>query len=88
VAQDRLLQTLKIGARLDPDLLHEQPPRFVKRLKRLGLAPAAIQRKHPLGVQALSQRVLRQQRLHLTQRLLMAAGGQVGVDRQLGGRLA
>ena len=36
-------------------------------------------------MQPLAQRVLGQQRVDLAEDLLVAAGGQVGVDRQLGG---
>ena len=54
-------------------------------LERLGLAPAAVERQQPLRVNALAQRVLGQQRLDLADDLLVAARGQVGVDRQLGG---
>ena len=86
LAQDRGLQALQLGSRLDADLLDQGGARLHVGLERVRLASAAIQREHPLGVQALAQRVLGQQRVNLTEDLLVAAGGQVGIDGQLGGR--
>ena len=54
-------------------------------LERLGLAPAAVEGEHPLCVQPLAELVVREQRVDLADDLLVAAGGEVGVDRQLGG---
>ena len=86
LAQDRVVQAPQLGARLDADLLDQRAPRSPVRLERLGLAPAAVEREHPLRVQPLAQRVLGQQRIDLADELVMAAGGQVRVDRQLRGR--
>ena len=54
-------------------------------VERLGLAAAAVQREHALGVQPLAQRVLGQQRVDLADELVMAPGGEVRVDRELRG---
>ena len=51
LAQDRLVQAPKLGARLDPDLLDQRAPGVPIGLQRLRLAPAPIQREHPLRVQ-------------------------------------
>jgi hypothetical protein len=88
LAQDRVVQAPQLRARLDPDLLHQRAACVHVGLERLGLAPAPIQREHPLRVQPLAQRVPGQQRLDLANDLAMAPGGQVRVDRQLRGRLA
>ena len=58
-------------------------PGMPVRLERLGLAPAAVQREHPLRVQPLAQRVLGQQRVDLADDLMMATRGEVRIDRQL-----
>ena len=49
----------------------------------VGLAAAAVQREHALGVQALAQRLLRDDRVDLGEDLELAAGREVGVDREL-----
>ena len=87
LAQDRVVQAPQLRPRLDADLLDERAPGVPIGLQRLGLAPAPVQREHPLRVQPLAQGVLGQQRIDLADDLLVAAGGEVGVDGQLGRRL-
>ena len=79
------MQALQLRPRLDADLLDQRVARVAVGLERVRLAAAAVERQHPLGVQALAQRVVGQQRLDLGDDLLVAAGGQVGVDRELRG---
>jgi hypothetical protein len=50
VRKDRVLEPLKLGAGLDADLLNERAARLPVGLQRLGLAPRAVQRQHPLGM--------------------------------------
>jgi hypothetical protein len=57
--------------------------RLTVRLERVGLAARAVEREHALRVQALAQRLLRQQRLELGQHLAVAAGVEILVDRDL-----
>ena len=83
LGQDLLLQALELGARLDPDLFDQGLARLAVGIERLGLAPVAIEGQHPLRVQALSQRLLGDQRLEPGDRLGVAPGGEIGVDRQL-----
>ena len=83
LAQDRVVQAAELGRRLDADLVDQSPPRVAIGLERLGLPPAPVQREHPLPVEPLAERVLRQQRIDLADDLLMAARSQVGLDRQL-----
>ena len=83
LGQDLLLQALELGARLDPDLFDQGLARLAVGIERLGLAPVAIEGEHALRVQALSQRLLGDQRLEPGDRLGVAPGGELGVDRQL-----
>ena len=83
LAQDRLVQPPQLGAGLDADLLDQRRARLAVRLQRLGLAARAVEREHALRVQALAQRLLRQQRLELRQHLAVAPGVEVLVDRDL-----
>ena len=79
------MQAAELGRRLDADLLDQRRPGVPVGLERLGLAAAAVQREHALRVQPLAQRVLGQQRVDLADELVVAAGGEVRVDRELGG---
>ena len=83
LGEDLLLQALELGARLDPDLLDQGLARLAVGIERLRLAPVAIEGEHALRVQALSQRLLGDQRLEPGDRLGVAPGGEIGVDRQL-----
>ena len=84
VREDLLVQALQLGAGLDADLLDELRARGTVGGERLRLAARAIEREHPLGVQALAQRVRRDERVELGDHLGMPAGRQVRVDRHLG----
>ena len=77
------MQAPQLRAGLDADLLHQHRARLAVGVKRLRLPAAAVQRQHPLRVQALPQRVLGHQRVELADDLAVPAGGQVTVDRQL-----
>jgi hypothetical protein len=50
LAQDRLVQLAQRRTRLDPDLLDQGAAGLPVGLERLGLATAAIEGEHPLGV--------------------------------------
>ena len=58
VGEDRLVEVMELGARLDPELLDEDLAGVAVGLQRVGLAAAAIQREHQLRVQPLAPRVL------------------------------
>ena len=83
VREDRLLEPLQLGPGLDADLLDERVARLPVGVERLGLAPGAIQREHPLGVQPLAQRVLRDERLELADHVGVPPRREVRLDRQL-----
>ena len=77
------MQQAQVGARLDPDVVHEPAARSDVGVERFALPARAVQRQHPLRVQTLSQWVLLDQPLEPEECLLLAAGGQIGVDGQL-----
>jgi hypothetical protein len=83
VREDLLLQSLQLGAGLDADLLDQLGARGAVGAQRLRLTARAIEREHPLAVQALTQRMLGHEPIELTDQLRMPAGRQVGVDRHL-----
>src|SRR5439155_19913227 len=66
----------------DADLVDEDGSRLTERRERLGLAPAAVQREHPLRVQALAQRLLLDECVQLADQLAVAPGREVLLDRQ------
>ena len=59
-----------------PISLDQDPPRVAVCLERLRLAAAAVQRQHPLAVEALAQRMLGDERLDLRRRPRVAPGGR------------
>ena len=58
MGEDRLVEVVQLGARLDPELLDEDLAGVAVGLQRVGLAAAAVQREHQLRVQPLAPRVL------------------------------
>ena len=83
LGEDLLLQETQLGPGLDPDLLGERPVGLAVSLQGLGLSPGAIEGEHALGVKALAQGLLRDQRLESGEHLVVAPGGELGVDREL-----
>jgi len=55
LAQDRLLEGAKRGARLDAELLEERRARGPVRAERFGLPAGAVQRDHELPAKLLAQ---------------------------------
>ena len=58
VCEDASLKLLQLRSRLEPELLHEPPPRRAVRLKRASVSTCAIEREHELPEQSLSERML------------------------------
>jgi hypothetical protein len=83
LAQDRLVQAPEVRPRLHAHLVHERVACVAIGLQRSRLPAAAVQREHPLRVQALAQRLLLDERADPRRDFVMSPGGQVGVDRQL-----
>jgi hypothetical protein len=75
VAQDGREQLLKGTTRLDAELLDQDTARLVVGVQRLSLPRRAIEGEHELPAQALPERMLRDERLQLTD--------QVGVSTEL-----
>jgi hypothetical protein len=83
LAQDRLVQPAQLRPRLRPDRLHERSAEVAVGLQRVRLAAGAIEGEHPLGVQALSQRLLGRGRIDLPDDLAVPAVREIGVHGQL-----
>ena len=83
LAQDRLVQVAQLRTRFRADRLHEGSAEVAVGLERVGLPAGAIEGEHPLGVQALSQRLLGRDRLDLPDDLPVPAARQVAVHGQL-----
>ena len=77
LAQDRLVQAAQLGAGLDADRVDELVAGPAVGAEGVGLAAAAVEREHPQAVEALAQRVLREQGLDLGDHLGVAAGGEI-----------
>ena len=83
LGQHRRLEALQLRPGLDPDLLDQRLARPAVGVQRVGLAPGAVEGEHSLGVEALAQRLLRDQLLEAGDHLVVAPGGELGVDREL-----
>jgi hypothetical protein len=88
LGEDGLLQALQADARLDAQLVDQRQAGRAVGGQRLGLPAAAVQGEHQLAVQVLAERMLPDQRLQLTDQLLVAAEVQVGLDARLQGHHA
>ena len=80
VAQDRALELLQRRARLDPELLHEQPPPLAVGRERVRLAPGPVQRRHQLTARLLPQRLLLDELRQLADEALVLAELELGLD--------
>ena len=50
LAQNRVVETTQLRARLEPDLVEQDLPGVPERLQRLRLAATAVKREHPLAM--------------------------------------
>ena len=78
--QDRPLEPLQRGARVDPQLLDERAPCLLVALERIGLPAGAVEGQHELGQEALAHRVLGHQRLELADHVVVPAEREVRLD--------
>src|SRR2546423_15281249 len=78
--QHRLLQLLERRARLEPELVAQSAPHTLEDVERVGLAAASIVGEHQLRVEALPQRVLRDERLQLGDELRVARERELRLD--------
>ncbi len=81
--QDRALELLQLGARLDPELVDEHRPRVAIRLERLRLTAGRVERPHQRRARPLAQRVLADEGFELGDELRVTSEREVGVDPQL-----
>ena len=86
LAQDRLLQAAQLGPRVEPKGLDEREAGVAEDVERLGLPSRAVEGQHQQRTEALAQRVLVDQRAQAADRLAVAPGVEVVLERQLGGR--
>ena len=80
VPENRLLQLLQFGSRLEAELVLHRLACPPKRLERRLLPIAPVEGEHQLPAEPLAATVLRDQRLELGNKIAMAAERQVGVD--------
>ena len=57
--EDRLVEFVQLGSRLEPELFDEDVAGVAVGCQRVRLAAAAVEREHQLRVQPLTPRVLR-----------------------------
>ena len=82
LAEDALLERAELGRRLEPELV-EGRPRVAVRGERVGLTAGAVEGEHLLRPEALTMRVLRDERLELGGDLGRDARLEIGVDPRL-----
>ena len=78
--EDLALEPPERLARLEPELGGEVLPAVLVHLQRLRLATGPVQRQHELTAEALAERVALDERLELTDQLVVPSEREVGVD--------
>ena len=71
------MEAPQLGAGLDADRVHELVARPAVGAERVGLAAAAVEREHAQAVEVLAQRLVREQRLDLGDRLGVPPGREI-----------
>ena len=77
LAQDRLVEAAQLRAGLDADRVHKLVARPAVGAERVGLAAAAVEGEHAQAVEVLAQRLVREQRLDLGDRLGVPPGREI-----------
>jgi hypothetical protein len=83
--QNGLVHRAKLRSGLDADLVRERLACLAVGLERLGLAPAAVERKHQLAAQPLTERVTRDECFELPDEVRVAAEREPRVEPHLEG---
>ena len=83
VREDRLLDPLQLGARLEPELADQHAAGVGVHIERLRLAARPVEREHQLDTETLAVGVLAHQPAQLADELGVAADREVGVDPRL-----
>src|SRR5205085_6075429 len=78
--KDRSFELLQLAARLEPELIHQPAPGSAIALERVGLATGPVHGEHQLGDEALTQRMLVNERLQLPHQPCVLAERKLGVD--------
>ncbi len=81
--QDRPLELLERGARLEAELVGEDAARVAVDLERVGLPPAAVEGEHALLEEPLAVGMLGRERLELGDDGVVPAAGELGVESEL-----
>src|SRR5439155_4159247 len=81
--ENRPLELLQRGRRLDPELVDEQPPALAVPRERVRLPAGTVEREHQLPPWTLPQRFFRDERLELTYQPVVPSQFEVGVDALL-----
>ena len=84
LAKDLRIELLERAARLDPELVDEQPPAFVEGLQRVRLPAGPVERQHQLGPESLTQRVRTEERLEHRDDLVVPLELELGVHQLFG----
>jgi hypothetical protein len=85
VGEHGLMEVVQFASGLDPQLLDQHLAGVAVGLQRVGLAAAAIQGEHQLGVKALPPGMPTREVLELGNQLGVPPGGEVGLDAHLQG---
>src|SRR5207244_10954098 len=80
VREDESLEPLELRARVETQLVPEQPARRAVELERIGLAAGAIEGQHEQGAQTLLERVRRHERFQLADELHVAPELEIDLD--------
>ncbi len=86
--KDRVLQCTQLLAGLEPELVRQDAPCFLKRGERVGLAARAVERPHQLPAESLSERMLLDELLELTNEIAVTAELEICIDALLQRRQA
>ncbi|HKC78324.1 MAG TPA: hypothetical protein VKB70_08075, partial [Gaiellaceae bacterium] len=81
--EDRALELLLRGARLEAELLVEDAPRVAVDLESVRLPSAPVEREQPLFEESLAVGMLGRERLELRDDGVVATGREVGVHAKL-----
>ena len=77
LAEDRQLEGLELGGRVDAQLVGENAPSLPVHAQRIGLAAGAVEGAHELSSQVLAQGLLGDEQFELTRDLTAPAKGKV-----------
>ena len=80
LAQNRGLERLEVDAGINPELLGERRPCPVVRPERVRLPPGAIERDHQEAPEPFPERVPRDERLELVEKLRVLSELEIGFD--------